>query len=106
MYNSITLVQMPMLLVDVRPQFVFADGKRTDEIAGYVYSVVLPALGFDKLSVKIAGAQLMDAPTKGEMIPVIFDDLRVRPYVDNSGKTPRIAYSTVATGVKAANTKA
>jgi hypothetical protein len=55
----------------------------------------------DKLSVKIAGKQLLDTPTDGYS-EVEFTDLVVRPYVGHDG---RLALTATATAVKIATTK-
>ena len=54
---------------------------------------------YDKLVIKILGAQLMDSPVSGSEPQVEFTDLRVRPYVDRTG---RMAYTASATSVRVA----
>ena len=49
-------------LVDVSPAYEYKDGKRTDTVLGYRYSVALPEKGLDKVDVRIDGQQQMDAP--------------------------------------------
>lgn len=44
-------------LCEIRPVYEWADGKRTDKLTGYAYTVMCPALAYEKLSVKIAGKQ-------------------------------------------------
>ena len=50
-------------LVEVTPAYEYGkDGRRTDTITGYRYSVALPEKGLDKISVRIDGKPLMEAP--------------------------------------------
>ena len=90
------------LLVDIRPYYNYTDGVRSQDPVGYIYDVCLPMHKMDKLSVKIAGKQLMDAPLNGA-IPVEFIDFNARPYVDRNG---RLAVTATANGIKAVNDKA
>ena len=55
-------------------------GERTDKIIGFRYVIALPAHGFEKLSVKIAGDQQIELPDGEEYIPVEFDGLDIRVY--------------------------
>ena len=90
------------LLVDIRPYYNYTDGVRSQDPVGYIYDVCLPLHKMDKLSVKIEGKQLMDAP-QGGAIPVEFVNLIARPYVDRNG---RLAVTATANGIKAVNDKA
>lgn len=65
-----------MWLVDVLPTYVYANGQRTDTIAGYRYIVALPDKGLEKITVKIDGDQRISAPNG--YVAVHFDDLVVR----------------------------
>lgn len=65
-------------LVDVAPAYAYVDGKRTDNITGYRYSIALPEKGLDKVDVKIDGPQQMDAPDG--YVEVRFDSLEVTIY--------------------------
>lgn len=40
-------------LVDVSPAYEYKDGKRTDTVLGYRYSVALPEKGLDKVDVRL-----------------------------------------------------
>ncbi len=84
-------------LTDVRP-IIYADGKRLDAPTGYTYEVCIRALKNDKLAVKIAGAQLMEAPSTMQDVYVQFDGLRVRPYVTRDA---RLALTATASSIKA-----
>lgn len=51
-----------MLLVGVTPYYAYKDGRRTDVVDGYRYSIVLPERAFDRIEVKIPGKQLVETP--------------------------------------------
>lgn len=70
-----------MIAISVRPYNEYVENKRTNNILGYRYDVVLPEHGYTEMSVKIPGPKTLDI-ADGASIPVKFDDLRVRPYVD------------------------
>ena len=88
-----------MLLVEVRPYYVYKDGRATDEVAGYRYTVALPELRLEKIGVKIEGAQLLDSPERGA-VEVEFTGLEVRAYQD---RDKVVQFSAKATGVKLVN---
>ena len=54
---------------------------------------------YDKLTVKIPGTQLLECPVSGNEPQVAFEGLKVRPYVDRTG---RMAYTASATSVRVA----
>ena len=62
-------------LVDVSPAYEYKDGKRTDTVLGYRYSVALPEKGLDKVDVRIDGQQQAEAPNG--YVEVRFDGLEV-----------------------------
>lgn len=66
------------LLVDITPAYEYKDGKRTDNLTGYRYTVALPEHGLDKISVRIEGKQLMEKPEG--FIEVEFADIEVSAY--------------------------
>lgn len=71
-------------LVDATPVVEYTkSGERTDKIIGFRYVIALPAHGFEKLSVKIAGDQQIELPDGEEYIPVEFDSLDIRVYETN-----------------------
>lgn len=65
-------------LVDVSPAYEYKDGKRTDTVLGYRYSVALPEKGLDKVDVRIDGQQQAEAPNG--YVEVRFDGLEVFIY--------------------------
>lgn len=88
-------------LVGVTPDYYGADKMRHDTPQGYKYEVVLPAQRYERLTVKIPGAQLLETPLSGHEPTVEFADLRVKPYVDHAG---RLAFTASATGIKVIGT--
>lgn len=86
-----------MILVSVSPDYYGLDKERHADPQGYKYETMLPAHRYDKLVIKIPGTQLLDSPISGNEPQVEFLDLRVRPYVDRTG---RMAYTASATGVR------
>ena len=91
-----------MLLTRVSPYKEYQDGKPLDGIAGYKYSVVLPSRAYEMLEVKIPGAKALDL-TPGDSIPVTFENLRVRPYMDF--KRSALAFTAQADGIRKADGK-
>lgn len=76
-----------LLLVDILPVFVYENGKRTDNISGYRYVVVMPTRAFDRLSVKIAGEKQLDL--LGDEYPVVeFDGLEIKVLWTPDGYRP------------------
>ena len=68
---------------DVPIIMLTARSEDTDKIIGFRYVIALPAHGFEKLSVKIAGDQQIELPDGEEYIPVEFDGLDIRVYETN-----------------------
>lgn len=65
-------------LTNIYPVNVYKNNKRTDEICGYRYMIVLPDKGLDKIGVKIDGERRMDVPEN--FVPVEFDGLELYMY--------------------------
>lgn len=86
-------------LVGVTPAYEYKDGRRTENIVGYRYSVALPERNLEKINVKIDGKQLMEAPDGFE--DVVFDGLRL--FIYWSQGQPQVGAR--ATGIHLANTK-
>ena len=86
-----------MVLVAVSPDYYGSDKERHADPQGHKYEVMLPQHRYDKLTVKIPGAQQLECPVSGNEPRVEFLDLKVRPYVDRTG---RMAYTASATGIK------
>lgn len=74
-----------LVLVDVAPIKSYIDGRRTDEVSGYRYTVAMPDKAFDKLVVKIDGEQKLDKPEEGNYPKVVFDNLELSLYWSPEG---------------------
>lgn len=72
-----------LLLVDVTPAYTYSEGKRTNNIMGYRYTIAMPEHGFDKLSVRIDGKQQLEAPNG--YVEVTFQELEVYIYWTPTG---------------------
>lgn len=90
-------------LVGVTPDY-YADGVRQSEPVGFKYDVLLREHKCDKLTVKIPGKQQMEEPLSGFGIPVSFEGLRVRPYVNRV--TGMMAFSATAEKIKSVKVEA
>ena len=80
-----------MELVEVRPTYAYVDEKRTDTISGYSYCVVLTDHNYEKIYVRILGAQQVENPSKA--VRVHFEGLQARVYVH--GNWPRLAFKAL-----------
>lgn len=73
-----------------RPQYEYADGKKTENQIGITYDVVFPDNLFEKVSVKVANTQavITDEQFKknGGKIKVRFKNLTGKFYRTNSGE--------------------
>lgn len=87
-------------LVDVSPAYEYKDGKRTDTVLGYRYSIALPEKGLDKIDVKIDGQQQVEAPDG--YAEVRFDALEVFVYWSKGD----YHVGAKATGIHLVNAKA
>ena len=72
-----------LLLVEVLPTYAYSEGKRTNTVTGYRYTVAMPDHGFDKLSVRIDGKQQLDTPDG--YAEVAFRDLEIYIYWTPTG---------------------
>lgn len=68
-----------MFLTEVRPYYEYKDGVKSNNVAGYKYSVCRKK-DLEKIDVKIAGKQLVEAPQEG-YIEVKFNDLAMSLYM-------------------------
>ena len=71
-----------MLLVDVKPGYLYKDGVKQDSVNHHVYSVALPDYGLDKINVKIEGKKLMEKP-ETNFPDVLFANLEIYVYLQN-----------------------
>lgn len=89
-----------MLVTGCRPAKEYKDGVPTGKVIGHRYRTLLVDNGYMELNVLVADGDALDM-SDGQAIPVRFDNLTVRPYVD---KNKSLAYSAAADGVHAVNT--
>lgn len=87
------------LLVDVVPVYAYKEKMRTDVILGYRYVVALPQLSYEKLGVRIDGAQLLEKPDSA--VEVEFSGLELSAY-ESQGHALITAKATGVTLVNAA----
>ena len=73
-----------LMLVSVLPAYEYDNGKRTDNILGYKYEVVLPHRAYEKLSVKILGDVRLDLQ-EDEAVFVSFTDVSLNAVLDSAG---------------------
>ncbi len=72
-------------VVETKPIYEYADGKRTTNISGYKYTVVMPERGYDRIEVKIDGSLQLEVV--GNPIDVTFDGLELYIYWYNGSYT-------------------
>ena len=74
-----------LMLVGVSPAYSYENGKRTDTVVAFKYSVVMPTRLFEKLSVRIDGERKLPDIKDGETPVVLFDDLKISIYWSPQG---------------------
>lgn len=90
-----------MLLNRVTPYYLYVNDQKTDTVAGYKYTVILPSKGYQSLDVKIeSDAPLVRIPADADSVPVEFSGLEVKLYYDFNR---RVQMSAKASGVKVAS---
>lgn len=88
-----------MLVTGCRPAKEYKDGVPTGKAIGYRYRTLLVDNGYMELNVLVTDGDALDL-SDGQAIPVRFDNLTVRPYVD---RNKSLAYSAAADGIHAVN---
>lgn len=68
----------PLWLTEITPCYAYRDGKRTNTISGYKYTVAMPARGLEKISIRIGGPQRIDQPIS--YVAVGFEGLQLYIY--------------------------
>ena len=84
------------MLVEVTPAYVYKNGVKTNEIEGYRYGLVLPEIGFERLSVKILGDKLMEQPE--QYAEVDLEGLEITLY--HKGGSYDVFATATATGIR------
>ena len=90
-----------MLVTGCRPAKEYKDGVPTGKAIGYRYRTLLVDNGYMELNVLVTDGDALDL-SDGQAIPVRFDNLTVRPYVDRNRS---LAYSAAADAIHALNGK-
>ena len=90
-----------MLVTGCRPAKEYKDGVPTGKAIGYRYRTLLVDNGYMELNVLVTDGDALDL-SEGQAIPVRFDNLTVRPYVD---RNKSLAYSAAADAIHALNGK-
>lgn len=66
-------------LTGVSPYYSYENGKKTEKIEGYKYTVAVVSMNLDKISVKISGDQKISLEDfDGKMPAVVFSGLKMR----------------------------
>ena len=92
------VVANAMLVSEGRPYSKYVEGVKTG-IAGTAYNVLLPALDYLNVPVKIEGEMTPSIEYSGTPIPVIFSDVYCKAYRD-FGKSGEIKLSITAKGIQ------
>ena len=93
-----------VLAVACEPSREYIDGKPSDNISAYRYTVVLGDKAYKAVTIKVPGTEHIEiAP--GEVVLVTVEGLYIRPYVTTAGNRPSIALSATATAVRRADVK-
>ncbi|WP_455259742.1 hypothetical protein [Ruminococcus sp.] len=78
------------LLAEISPSYDYKDGERTTNINGYKYSVALPQLRFEKISIKVPlnkkNNPLFDINSENPIptgVKVGFKNIEVKSYFSN-----------------------
>lgn len=77
--NNATVGPAP-LLVDVAPALKWVDGKATEVVEGYRYTIACPGARMETLAVKVLGPQAVTL-TPGTLLPVNLEGLELYIYV-------------------------
>lgn len=66
-------------LTDISPYYLYENGKKTEKIEGYKYTVAVVAMNLDKISVKISGnKEILLEDFNGKMPAVSFVGLKMK----------------------------
>jgi len=89
-----------MLLTDITPAYVYLNGRKTEEVEGFKYTVACQHLNLDKVSIKILGKKQLEMSEKFEKVR--FDGLALSVYIREgqpqiSAKAEKIAYVNTKT---------
>lgn len=85
------------ILTDIKPDYAYADNKRTDNLIGYKYTIVLVNRGYNKVDVKIPGKQLLSESDIDQFVTL--EGVELGFYVRDN----RIFLTCKATGIRLAD---
>lgn len=69
-----------LLLTAIRPYYEYNGAKKSDNIIGYKYEIVMPERKFEKINVKIVGTQRIDFDETSSCLPIILEGLQLKVY--------------------------
>lgn len=88
-----------LMLVDApRAVYRYEKEQRTDELLGFLYSVLCPAMSYEKINIKVAGNKPILDPDEwaGGALPVAFTNLHLSLSQDFRTKAIRLLASSDA----------
>lgn len=86
--------------VDVQPYFLYDESNRkTDILKGFAYTVIVPKLKFEKLTIKIEQKEPAFEVEEGESVPVSCEDLAGKVYLDFRNNN-EVKFSLTASDIK------
>ncbi|WP_457945414.1 hypothetical protein [Caproiciproducens sp. LBM24188] len=83
-------------LVGISPSYAYEGEKKTDTVEAFKLEVLCPALGYEKLTVKVEGATPLipeDEWVAGSALPIFFDGLEIKAWQDFHTKQIRVSAS-------------
>lgn len=92
------VVANSMLVSGGRPYMKYVEGVKTG-VGGTAYNLLLPALDYINVSVKIEGEMTPSIEYLGNPIPVVLSEVRCKAYRD-FGKSGEIKLSITAQGIQ------
>lgn len=88
--------------VEVKPYYRYDDAnKRTEDIEGYAYMCIVPAMKYDKVSIKVEQATpIFEIQEEGAIKFVEFEGIDGKAYIDFGTKNNDVKLSITADKVK------
>lgn len=87
-------------LCGVYPYYEYIDGRRTDNLLGYSYTVTCSGFSGDKLSVKIPGKQLLSTDALDKLVRFSGLQVGIYPsYVKGQHGIDAVGIKATATGI-------
>lgn len=78
--DSKKTVGQNLLLTSARPYYEYNGTKKSDNIIGYKYEIVMPDRRYEKINVKVAGKQRIDCGETSDCLPVVLENLEIKVY--------------------------